>query len=202
MRAARRLRDSEGVLTDSALIQACLSGDAEAWEALIERYEGFIYSQALRCDLPPAEASDVFQDVCLRLYHHLEELRDTSRLAGWLSSTTRREAWRVGKKMRSTISTDNPELNISLDNGVGLNQNENNHPENTILEEADRALVWQAMDSLPDQCKQLLTLLYKEESSASYAEITQRMNLPSGSIGPTRARCLKRLQKILLDMGF
>lgn len=201
-RAARRLRDSEGALTDTVLIQACLSGDAEAWDALIERYEGFIYSQALHCDLPPAEASDVFQDVCLRLYHHLDELRDTSRLAGWISSTTRREAWRVGKRLRSTLSTDNPELNLTLENGLGLTQSDDNNLENTVLAAADRALVWQAMDSLPDQCRQLLTLLYSNESCATYSEITQNMNLPAGSIGPTRARCLKRLQKILLELGF
>ena len=179
-----------------------MKGDAEAWDALIERYEGFIYSQAINCGLPSAEAADVFQDVCLRLYNHLEDLRDSSRLAGWLASTTRREAWRAGKRIRSTISTDNPDINISLDSGAGMTQSEEGNPEKAAIAEADRALVWQAMDTLPDQCRQLLTLLYRNEDSAAYAEITQRMNIPSGSIGPTRARCLKRLQKILLELGF
>ena len=65
-----------------------------AWNALIARYEGLIYSLALRSGLPTADAEDVFQDVCVILFDHLCELRDITRLPGWLARTTRREVWR------------------------------------------------------------------------------------------------------------
>ncbi len=201
-RAALRLRNSEGVLTDSALIQACLGGDAGAWDALIERYEGFIYAQVLRCGLPAAEAADVFQEVCLRLFHHLHELRDISRLAGWLASTARREAWRQSKKNAHSLSLDSYEMPIDTESDQGMNSSRRCNPELSALAEADRTAVWQAMDALPGPCRRLLILLYCDDTSPSYQQISEILKLPAGSIGPTRARCLKKLQKFLLDQGF
>lgn len=88
-------------LTDPQLIARCLSGDARAWDALLERYESLIYSALRRAGLTPADADDVFQEVCLSLLNHLESLRDTQRLSGWLLSVARCQAWRVHKRRRA-----------------------------------------------------------------------------------------------------
>lgn len=88
-------------LADPELIARCLSGDARAWDVLLERYESLIYSALNRAGLSPADADDVFQEVCLLLLNHLESLRDTQRLSGWLLSVARREAWRVHKRRRA-----------------------------------------------------------------------------------------------------
>ena len=74
--------------TDTELISMCLQGDSRAWEALILRYRRLIYSIPVRFSFGSADASDVFQSVCLKLIEHLHELKDETKLSAWLITTT------------------------------------------------------------------------------------------------------------------
>lgn len=178
---------------DAALIAACLSGDAAAWDALIARYEGLIYSLLLRMGLGAGDAEDVFQDVCVLLLRHLGELRDTSRLAGWLIATTKREAWRRRRRGASAPASldEAPEMA-----GGGVS------PEQAAIALEEQRLVREALDRLPERCRRLLTLLYVDDPPATYAEAAERLGIPLGSVGPTRARCLQRLEKVLRALDF
>src|SRR5262245_63614730 len=73
----------------------CLQGDAFAWEALILRYRRLIYSVPVRFGFEEADASDVFQAVCLKLLEHLHEVKDERRISGWLVTTTTRQCLHV-----------------------------------------------------------------------------------------------------------
>lgn len=81
-------------LPDRILVECCLAGDKGAWTLLLEKYERLIYGVALRQGLNETQAGDVFQNVALLLLQRLEQVRDIERLAGWLTTVTRREAWR------------------------------------------------------------------------------------------------------------
>jgi len=100
---------------DSQLIAACIAGDASGWDRLITRYQGLIYTLARRMGMSSADADDVFQNVCLRLYQHLADLRDTRRLAAWLISTTRREVWHLRRHRRLPSSHDLAECEPDLE---------------------------------------------------------------------------------------
>lgn len=180
---------------DAALIAACLSGDAAAWDALLARYEALIYSLLLRAGLGASDAEDVFQDVCVLLLGHLGDLRDTSRLAGWLIATTKREAWRFQRR-RSGAATP-----ASLDD-LPERANEDVLPEAAALALEDQRLVRAALENLPERCRRLLTLLYIDDPPVPYVEAAERLGIPVGSIGPNRARCLQRLEKILRTLDF
>jgi len=93
-------------LPDTELIEACLKGDDQAWEALLVRYQRLIYSIPLRYGLPEHDANDVFQNVSLLLWENLERVRDRERLGAWLVITTRRECWRMLRRggQNETIS--------------------------------------------------------------------------------------------------
>jgi len=182
-------------LPDTKLIEACLEGDGQAWEVLLVRYQRLIYSIPLRYGLPEHDANDVFQNVSLLLWENLESIRDRARIGAWLAITTRRECWRMlRQRKKSDAMPDVMELAESLAGGV--------RSEDEFLELERQSLVRAAIGYLENPCRDLLTQLFYVEPRPSYSEISQRMTLPEGSIGPTRSRCLEKLMKILEDMGF
>lgn len=180
--------------SDNKLIENCLAGDAQAWAELVERYQRLVYSVAMRCGLSEQDADDTFQAVFVILLNKLETCRDRDYLGHWLTTITRREAWRVLRQRGARTDTsealpeDHPAAQPPPSEALEL------------LEE--QALIRQAMDQLGDRCRRLLWHLFYRQEPLSYAEVAERLAMPEGSIGPTRARCLVRLRAILDSLGY
>lgn len=184
------------LLPDAQLIEICLEGNGQAWEALIVRYQRLIYSIPLRYGLPEHDANDVFQNVSLLLWENLAHIRDHTRLGAWLVITTRRECWRMFRP-RKQNGDRAPEVSILDDNiSVGLPS------EDEFLALEQQSQIRAAIGALESPCQELLTLLFYVEPRPAYSEIAQSLILPEGSIGPTRSRCLEKMMKILEEMGF
>jgi RNA polymerase sigma factor (sigma-70 family) len=178
---------------DRTLIRACLDGDANAWEELVLRYRRLIYSIPIGYRMTAEQADDVFQHVALKLVENLSRLRNAEGLASWLVVTTRREchAARHGQARYREISDE--DLEALEDATPDMSQ--------TLHEiECEHALAL-ALERLGEPCKTLLSALYVEEPTPSYEEIGKRLGKPVGSLGPTRSRCLVKLQKLYLDVG-
>jgi RNA polymerase sigma factor (sigma-70 family) len=185
-------------MPDAELIAACLAGESTAWDALIARYKAVIFATLMRLKLPEADAEDIFHEVCLLLLNHLEGLRDTQRLAGWLVTTTRREAWRLHRRRGPTLASEMPGQEWQLEGAQSVGAQHQPSVEEMILALEEQHAMRQAMGQLPERCRQLLSLLYCEEPPCGYTEAAERLRLPVGSIGPSRARCLQKLQQILV----
>jgi RNA polymerase sigma factor (sigma-70 family) len=183
-----------GQLSDSDLINACRDGEEAAWEALVARYERLVYTIPSRYGLTPAEISDVFQSVWLALLKNLENLRQPDRIAAWLVTTTRRECWerRRGVNYEKVITSD-------LDDQITRAKSEEPSPDEIVATYEKHEALRRAMDQMDSRCRRLLRLLYFDPSIPSYADVATKLNMPIGSIGPLRARCLKKLRKILVD---
>jgi RNA polymerase sigma factor (sigma-70 family) len=181
---------------DSEIVKACLQGSSVAWEALIRRYQRLIYSIPLKARLSQDDAADIFQSVCLKLYEKLESLRDHEKLSAWIITTTTRECWRLANRQRK----EKPADALSGEEGdEKLHRLASDAPlldEQGILLEQQQA-VRQAVGTLPERCKDLVTLLFYKKDDLSYTEIARQMAMPVASIGPTRARCLEKLKKLL-----
>lgn len=182
---------------DRQVVAACLSGDSCAWDVLIERYASLIYTVLGRAGIAGADADDLFQEVCVLLLNHLRDLRDTDFLPGWLMTTTRRLAWRFRKTHPPLPLSKMSEESLSSEDVLGLHPLGETMPDRVLLALEERYLVRQALRQLPERGAQLLSLLYFEDPPCSYEEAAQRLGIPVGSIGPLRARYLKRLRKIL-----
>jgi RNA polymerase sigma factor (sigma-70 family) len=184
-------------MPDADLIAACLAGESAAWDTLIARYKAVIFATLMRQRLPEADAEDIFHEVCLLLLNHLEDLRDTQRLAGWLVTTTRREIWRLHRQRGPTLASEMPGQEWLLEGAQSVGGVSQPSVEESLLALEEQQAMRHAMAQLPERCRRLLTLLYCEEPPCGYTEAAERLRLPIGSIGPSRARCLQKLQQLL-----
>jgi len=178
--------------TDPELVSLCLNGDALAWETLMVRYRRLIYSIPTRFGFRSADSADVFQVVCLKLIEHLHEVKDESKLSGWLSTTTSRYCLHLlTLRQRESASAD--DIEEPPDPAKNL--------EEIRIETEEQQAIRDCVDELPERCRSLIDMLYFDMRSPSYQEISQSTGMPVASIGPNRARCLEKLKKILQRRG-
>jgi len=177
------MRD-DSVITD--LVTRARHGDQRAWDTLVERYAPLVWSICRRYRLSRADADDVGQTVWLRLVARLDQLRDPAALTGWIATTTRRECGRV---RRATWHAAHWELDADAIPDIGTES-----AESRLLAAERRAALRQSFSCLPPRCQQLLAMLI-EDPPVPYTEISTRLGIPAGSIGPTRARCLHKLRR-------
>jgi RNA polymerase sigma factor (sigma-70 family) len=183
-------------LSDEALILACRRNDQAAWEALIARYQRLIYSIPRRAGLDAQLAADVFQHVFATLVEHLHRIEHPDRIGPWLVITARRETWRVS---RGQIPAWTP-VEDEEDNGTSRQiPDESPLPDEIALREERREQVRQAMTTLGDPCRTLLLMLFFRPEPPPYSQIAAALGTSEGSIGPTRARCLQKLARLLDD---
>lgn len=183
-------------LDDRELVAACLDNDAKAWEALILRYQRLIYSIPVKQGFSSVDAADVFQSVCLILLKKLPSLRKQEKLFSWLMTTTTRECWRVAGQWRREHTVENRDPDDQTDKLSEVAAPEPLADEQRLALEQQQ-IVRQAIDRLPERCRQLITLLFYNHDELSYAEIASRLQMPVASLGPNRARCLQKLKKDL-----
>jgi RNA polymerase sigma factor (sigma-70 family) len=178
--------------SDEALIQACRNGDELAWDQLVARYERLIFTIARHAGLEAEQADDVLQRVFLILLERLETITQPARLSAWLTATTRREAWRMRRRERMA-GLHGDEIEEEL---AGL-EDDGELPDDLVLRLEEQQDVLLAMEGLDERCRTLLTLLFLSPDSPSYAELAVTLGMREGAIGPTRARCLEKLRRLL-----
>lgn len=176
--------------SDKELIQQCLDNDEQAWHRLVERYARLVYSIARNWGFGEADTEDIAQTVFTILCQRLASLREADRLGSWLITTTRRECWRLNRRRPDTVEIDPRDAVITSIAEADAEQIE------------EQYLVWQALEELGGQCEQLLRALFSRGSEEGYARIAERLGMEIGSIGPTRARCFSKLERILISLGF
>jgi RNA polymerase sigma factor (sigma-70 family) len=172
----------------TGLVTRARNGEEQAWDALVERYAPLIWSICRRHRLGGADADDVGQRVWLQLVDHLDKVRDPAALPGWLATTTRRECARVQRAARGAHAAGH-----ALD-AETIPDHQAQTVEQQLLVAERHAALREAFARLPLCCQRLITLLI-QDPPLPYATISARLNIPVGSIGPNRGRCLDRLRR-------
>lgn len=174
----------------SDLVVAAADGDAAAWRELVDRYSPLLLGVIRSFRLTGSETEDVAQTVWLRAVEHLGKLREPRALPMWLITTGRREAMRFLAGARRVQPFD------PLDPGFpGASCAKGDVDERILFTEMHEALL-AGLAELPPRQRDLLRLLLADPPP-SYAEITEWTGIPTGSIGPTRARALERLRQTI-----
>jgi RNA polymerase sigma factor (sigma-70 family) len=188
-------REREG-WDDGRLVQACRDGDQEAWAVLIQRYRRLIFSIPMRYGAQPADASDIFQAVCLELYAELPKLRRVESLRSWLISVTTHQAFHWKQRVRKRTSRESTATEDEAEVVPAPMV-----PDVLEITEREQTLR-DAIDSMPPRCREMIRLLFFSDPPLPYTEVAKRLGLATGSIGFIRGRCLKKLQRALDDAGF
>jgi RNA polymerase sigma factor (sigma-70 family) len=182
---------------DAALVARCRAGDGKAWEALVKRYQRLVYTVVGRAGLDAHAAADVFQTVFTRLVQHLPRLAQPDKLQAWVVTTAKREALLARRIGQRTVSTtrdgdgDEAESEFDLPDEAPL-------AEDALAELQQLDLLRVGLDHLDERCRDLLLLLFRDEDDkVPYDEVSRRLGMPQGSIGPTRSRCLDKLRRFL-----
>jgi RNA polymerase sigma factor (sigma-70 family) len=175
-------------LSVADLVTRAKNGEQQAWDALVERYAPLIWSICRHFRLETADAEDVCQAVWLKLVTHLDHLREAAALPGWLATTTRRECGRVINAADARRAGERVLIAESIPD------TETATVEQELLVAEQHAVLRDALARLPPSCRQLLVLL-SADPPVPYAEISARLGISVGSIGPNRRRCLDRLAR-------
>jgi RNA polymerase sigma factor (sigma-70 family) len=185
--------ERSGVSSDRDLILRCRQGSAGAWHQMLNKYERLVYSIPLRYGLSRDDAADVAQITFTILIQSLDNLAEDSRLGPWLVTVARRHTWRLLERNRRESASEHLEVADVAESAVLLGKSDADSIEHWELSQ------WldMALSKLGDRCRKLLLALYFQPERSSYAEVAADLNMPIGSIGPSRARCLKSLRQTL-----
>jgi RNA polymerase sigma factor (sigma-70 family) len=174
------------------LVRAAASGDSGAWDSLVKRYMPLVTSVAMRYRVVEDDLADVSQTVWLQLVQHLGQIRTPAALPGWLVTTTRNECFRLTRVRRKTVSVD-PQIEPPVRPGSGSQADIVDFDRELVRGERHAALL-AAFAELSDQHRELLMLMLADPP-LTYEDISQRLGIPIGGIGPTRARALDKLRR-------
>ena len=179
---------------DEELIAACRGGLEAAWEIIVYKYQNLIFSIPRRAGLDSDAASDVLQEVFKTLFEKLDSLEQPQFLRAWLTTTTRHKTIHfIQREKRGKIQPlfdEENEINYEVPDRAPL-------PDEVLIRLEKENQIEAALSKIDVRCRSLLTMLYLETDQIPYQQVADALDLPIGSIGPTRARCLKKLLKFL-----
>jgi RNA polymerase sigma factor (sigma-70 family) len=172
------------------IVDEASGGSQTAWDQLVDRFSGLVWSTTRAHRLSAAEAADAAQSTWLRLVEHLDRIEDPERLGAWLATTARRECLRIIRIGKRELPTDEEWMFEAESDAVEAR---------LLARERDEAL-WRAFHEIEERCQALLRLVCAPEPP-SYDEVAAALGIPVGAIGPTRARCLDKLRRQLDAQG-
>lgn len=179
--------DDDSELQSAELIAAALGGDQAAWTDIVRRYTTLVHHVVRRYRLSHSDSDDVCQAVWIRLWQHLDGIREPRSLPGWIATTTRNEACRVAVSNRRTVPVDPLEI------AQFKRLNQGDEPVGSLLRFERHQALRNGLAELESKHRKLLILLHAEPQ-LPYHEISRLLGIPTGSIGPTRARTLAKLR--------
>lgn len=166
------------------LAPLALAGQRLAWEALVARLQNVAWRSIGGFDLAPEDRKDAFAATFFRLFERLATVREPAKLPGWVATTARNEALTLLRSRRRDVPTDLDDQTLPA---------VVEEPAGRLIEGERLHALHTGLARLSGPCQQLLRLLTLDPP-LSYAEISELLDLPHGSLGPTRQRCLERLR--------
>jgi RNA polymerase sigma factor (sigma-70 family) len=179
----------------ATLLRAASEGDQEAWNSITDRFTNLLWSVARSYRLSHDDAADAVQNTWLRLLENVTKIDNPEALPGWLATTARREALGVLRRRGRDVLTRNEDLGADVvdPEAVAL--------DTSLLEDERDVQLWASFMQLPERCQQLLRVLMACDRPV-YADVAEAFDMPIGSIGPTRMRCLERLRRLMDESGY
>jgi RNA polymerase sigma factor (sigma-70 family) len=180
--------------SDAELVKDCRRGDENAWNKLIDRYQRLIFAIPRRAGLTESQSADILQEVFLTLFEKLDDIEQPERIRSWLVTTAKFKTWGLVRSEKGFYSS-NSEEEMELE--MANLQDDSPLADDKLIELEQQHQIRTALKELEEKCQKILSMIYLTEPSASYAEVAEAIGVGATSISPLRARCLKKLEKIL-----
>ena len=186
-------RESQTLL--AKLVRGCIRGDKRAWAELVDIISPVIFSICRKMKLSREESFDIFGQVCYLLLRNIGKLKSSEKVISYVATITRREIYALYRKSKLFEYLDDSVLeNISREGSPDPDQ---------LLESTQRGeKLMKALVLLPERDYKLIMTLFFDKTEPSYKETSRKLGIPIASIGPTRARSLEKLLKILKRKRF
>lgn len=179
-------------LSVSELVEAASGGDQLAWDRLVDDHASLVWAVVRSHRLFGGDAEDAFQSTWLRLVENLGRLAQPERLPAWLVTTARRECLRLLRRGGAEL----PDVNIA--DRADDTATPDPGPVEALLAREEQVAVLQAFQRLRPRCQDLLRLTVAA-ADPRYADVAAELDMPVGSVGPTRQRCIEHLRRLLHD---
>lgn len=187
-------RSGEIERSDAQLLEGCLAGNEASWEQLVDRYQRLIYAIPRRAGLTEEQCADVFQEVFLVLFQKLDEIEQPERIRSWIVTTAKFKTWAIVRSSKGLYSpADDEEMEVEMSRLADRSP----LADEILIELEQQHLVRAALKMLEERCQIILSMIYMQQNSASYAEVGRAIGVGETSISPLRSRCIKKLEKIL-----
>jgi RNA polymerase sigma factor (sigma-70 family) len=175
------------------LVHKAKKGDASAWEELVARFGGMIAAMGWRYGLRPSDIAELQQTTWLRLVENIHRVEYPERVGGWLATTARRESLQILRRAgRYEPATAEALANVADDCLP--------EPDARVIAQDNSVVLRAAWERLHPRCQRLLSLLVSDDE-LGYKDLSALLNMPVGSIGPTRQRCLAHLRRLVEEAG-
>jgi RNA polymerase sigma factor (sigma-70 family) len=168
--------------------KAWKDGDRDALDAFVRQVTPVLWQVVRAYGLDQSSAEDVVQTTWMTLIRKSEQVRDDQAVLRWLTITARREAWRVAQSGGRSSPTDDSVIELSLPAARS--------PESEVLDSENQRQLWASVKRLDERCQRLLRVVAFQQRP-DYASLALLLDMPMGSIGPTRSRCLGKLRTMM-----
>ena len=176
---------------DQMLVERVQKGDRRAFDLLINKYQHRIVSLVGRYVNDPADAMDVAQDAFIKAYRAIGRFRGDSAFYTWLYRIAINTAknWLVARKRRPPATDIDAADAEQYD--IESRLKEQGTPENEVLREEIKRVVFDTIAELPDDLRTAIML--REMEGMSYEDIAATMDCP---IGTVRSRIFRAREAI------
>jgi RNA polymerase sigma factor (sigma-70 family) len=178
--------------SSASLFQRWRDGEPTALDELVRLLSPMLWQVVRASGLDRATAEDVVQTTWLTLVRSGDSITQPRAVAGWLCTAARREAWRVSRQSGRQRPVEDEVIARRLPDSPA--------PEGQVVLDDDNARLWDSLGKLSERCQRLLRIV-AAESRPDYSAIATELDMPVGSIGPTRGRCLEKLRRELVQAG-
>ena len=175
----------------SQAFAAFQSGDRASFDSLVEMATPLLWHTVRSQGVSLVAAEDVLQTVWLNLLRSAPSVRDPQTIVKWLLTSARREAWRMAQKEHTAAARTSSGL--AGDELAELPVPPDAQPEAVILRNRRQQQLWRHVQRMAPKCRELLRVIAFADRP-NYGLIAQSLEMPVGSIGPTRGRCLAKLR--------
>ena len=183
--------------SDAELIKQCRRGDESAWNEFVERYQRLIFTIPRRAGLSEDQSADILQEVFLTLFEKLNDIEQPEKIRSWIVTTAKFKTWGVVRGEKGFLSAYSPGAEEAMEAEMANLPDASPLADAVLIELEEQHLIRAALKELETRCQTILSMIYLQDASASYAEVAREIGVGETSISPLRARCLKKLAKIL-----